>query len=84
MRLENLEKADELYKKRMFKKFELEDQPQWKKICDPIETGSSSKGLTLTMLRKVEKLHMGVGGLKGGMPQKERVNKRQTTPLWRW
>ena len=44
-----LEKAHELYKKRMGKKFELEhwyamlkDQPKWKKVCDPTATGSGS------------------------------------------
>ena len=41
-----IEKAHELYKMRMGKKFELEhwytmlkDEPKWKKVCDPTETG---------------------------------------------
>jgi len=44
-----IEKAHELYKMRMSKKFELvhwyamlKDQPKWKKVCDPTETGSGS------------------------------------------
>jgi len=45
-----LEKAHELYKMHMGKKFELEhwyamlkDKPKWKKVCDPTEIGSGSK-----------------------------------------
>jgi len=45
-----LEKTHELYKKHIGKKFEFEhwyamlkDQPNWKKICDPTETGSGLK-----------------------------------------
>ena len=75
-----LEKAHELYKKRMGKKFELEHwyamlkyQPKWKKICDPTETGSGSKRSNLD---NVEEGNEVAGGSE--RPEGRKVAKRKS------
>ena len=69
------------------KKFELEhwyamlkDQLKWKKICDPTETGLSSKRSNPDNVDEGDEAVGGSERLEG----RKAAKRRQATPLWRW